>query len=171
MVTKRTPDLPSFGKYLFRIRKEASIKSRFQAAEMLAEGINSGEKKFSGLMPLTPNQISKDEKGLIFDIPPDRLKAYSVLYKVPYEEIIARLAEEKYKVQFATGLLWEGPDFEAYKILRFLLDTRKYQKVLAGLQLLVGGIETKIQEAANPGKDGIWEMASEREEADGRKNS
>jgi len=170
MVTKATLSLPFFGKYLSEIRQKAGIKSQRLAANIMLRDLSAGGIRFSDLKTISDNQVRADEKGLISDIPPERLKAYSVLYGVPYEEIVARLAEEKYKVQFSTGVLWEEPDWEAYKILRFLLDTKKYKKVLAGLQLLADGIEAKIQKAAAPEEDRIWEMVSEREEAQERKN-
>ncbi len=90
------------------------------------------------------------ERGLISDIPSTRLKAYSILYKVPLEEIISRLVEEKYGVTRTEKIelsVSEIPDIgplherEAYELLRQLLDTRDTQDILTCLRMISGGPE------------------------------
>ena len=95
MVTKKTPDLAGFGNYLKLIRKKAGIKSPRQAALMTQR--KQGEVK-GGPSSIEYSQSYSDEKGLVFDIPAVRLRAYADLYKVPYEEIVAQLVKEKYGI-------------------------------------------------------------------------
>ena len=150
MVTKENPSLPRFGRFLTQIRKEAGIKSQRQAADMIKRDLASGKKLFPFLDTISNNQVRADERGLISDIPANRLQAYSVLYKVPLSEIVARLVEEKYGVTRTEKIelsVSEIPDIvpaeesEAYRLFRHLLDTKNVQDVLTCLRMISGDPE------------------------------
>ena len=147
MVTKEKPSLPRFGRFLARIRKEAGIKSQRQAADMIKRDLASGRKLFPFLNTVSNNQVRADENGLISDIPANRLKAYSVLYKVPLPEIVTHQVEEKYGVKRTEKIelpVSEIPDIvppeerEAYALFRRLLDTRAVQDVITCLKMIFG---------------------------------
>lgn len=95
MVKKSSPDLPEFGRYLSTLRKNLGIKSQRQTAS-INERLLQTERK--GIAPISYSQVNADERGLIADISPARLRAYAVLYKVPYAEIVTHLVREKYGV-------------------------------------------------------------------------
>jgi hypothetical protein len=151
MVTKVVPDLPLFGRYLALIRKKAGVKSQRQAALMTERLRTQG---IDGIPLLTSSQVYSDEKGLVSDIPSDRLEAYSILYKVSLEEIIAHLVEEKYSVTRTEKMevsVSEIPDIvppeerEAYELLRHLLDTKSREGVLTCLRMISGDDAGKLK--------------------------
>ena len=116
----------------------------------MSRDLKSGGHKFPDLKTISCNQVNADEKGLIGDIPIGRLKAYSILYKVPLSEIVARLVEEKYGVTRTEKIelsVSEIPDIvpleerEAYILFRNLLDKKDVQDVLTCLRMISGGPE------------------------------
>ena len=157
MVMKAIPPLPLFGKYLASLRKRSGIQSQRLTANLIARDLIAENRRFPEITAISPNQIFADEKGLISDIPAKRLKAYSIIYKIPFEQIVSVFIEEKYGIRFTATSSWKAEDFDipesaskkeipAYKILRNLLDTKRFEKVLEGLRLLINGIELKTQQ-------------------------
>jgi len=144
MVTKLSPDLPRFGRYLAYIRKRAGIRSQRQAAAISQRLDKEG---IIDIASVTYSQINADEKGLVSDLPMARLKAYSIIYKVPFSEIVDCLVAEKYGVSRSEDS--ESPateipenatpdEREAYELLRHLLDTRNREGVLTCLRMIAG---------------------------------
>ena len=142
MVTKKISDLPEFGKYLSSIREKAGIKTPHQAAQM-TQRKKIQETKESG--SFSYNQVYTDEKGLVFDIPPVRLRIYAELYKVPYEEIVEKLVAEKYGVMRKTTIedfrdLVPEKQAELHEILQKILAKRKIRTVRKYLIFIAHGL-------------------------------
>ena len=157
MVTKKISDLPEFGKYLSSIREKAGIKTPHQAAQM-TQRKKIQETKESG--SFSYNQVYTDEKGLVFDIPPERLRIYAELYKVPYEEIVEKLVEEKYGVVKKTTIedfraLVPQKQAELHEILQKILDKRKIKMVREYLLFMARGFG--LQDFSEPGGGKIEE--------------
>jgi len=91
--------LPFFGAYLSQLRKKAGIKTQSQVMKNVKKRIEEGIYLKEDFRELSYNNINADEKGLVSNLPTERLKAYAELYKVPYEEILSELIKEKYGVK------------------------------------------------------------------------
>ena len=80
--------LPSFGKYLMRLRINKGIKTQ---ADMVVQLSNRGIKASQGL-------IAQYETGRIADPNPTILRAIAEIYEEPLEKLVQELIVEKYGV-------------------------------------------------------------------------
>ena len=139
MTRKRPVKLYSFGSFLTKCRLAAGISSLNTVV------IKFNDLKLKGVENTSISQISYDEHGQTFDIPPDRLRAYAELYKVPYEEIVEKLVEEKYGVVKKTTIedfraLVPQKQAELHEILQKILAKRKIRTVRKYLIFIAHGL-------------------------------
>lgn len=87
---------------------------------------------------LTSSKISMDEQGKTKAIPPERLKTYSLLYGVPYEEMVRRYSQELFGTSLEGRMvaepdLYPPENIESHQWLEWIL-THGTNDQIAGIK-------------------------------------
>lgn len=136
----KTRPISPFGKVLASYRKRRKLSQ--DQVVIAAKNFDLNRK-----VALKRGTVATDEIGRTAVVPKERLKLYSLVYEIPYEQLVAELGNCLYDVDFTKTVEVKAtriedivpPDeLEAYKLLRHLLDTKSREGVLTCLRMIAG---------------------------------